>query len=157
MVVEIEVKVGNNALPLLAHLDLKRAHGEMASYMIREMGIMFETQGQSRGHPWVPLSKRYAARKRAAGKTHEILVRSGRLRTSFRPLRVTNRGFRFGTDARSKKTGAPYPVFHDSDEPRTSALPQRKLLRVLPRDLDEFANILRDAFERAAAQGGGSS
>jgi len=146
--VEIRLEVRKNNLPLLTPMDLSKPFARFATYMHGEVDEMFETEGASRGTPWPYLAPSTLAKKSRLGRSLNILVFKGRMKSNFGVLDITPDVLVFGVPDHV----APQAKYHDSDEPRTK-LPRRKLMRVTPNDLVTIERFTAGHFE-ATAEGG---
>lgn len=142
MTVSFNVDVRLPAVEALAGYRPTGALRKMAAYFVREMADMFESEGASRGHPWAPLSPRYAAAKARAGRSPKVLHRRGLLRASFLPggsghiADLSEDTLVFGS-----RLARPKPAWHDRGTSRT---PERPLLRPIPRDLEELTLLVEE-------------
>lgn len=143
MTARIEVRVVRNRIPALLAADWTVPHNRIAAYFIREWNEMFATTGASRGHKWQELTASTLIQKAKAGRSTEIMQRTGFLRASGRPLVVSTIGLDFGTDVS-------YAKYHDSDKTRKlkasggPRLPQRKLAKATRGDAQVSAKVIRD-------------
>jgi phage gpG-like protein len=101
----------------------------------------FALASDSDNSAWPPLAAATVARKRSA----EILVETGRLRTSLTTKggqdhvgEITDRGLTFGTEV-------PYSVFHQLG---TRNMPQRAPVGVPQKRVDELTETITDAAAR---------
>lgn len=124
MFLNVEVTItGGEKLDMLGKLDWNLIWNAVGARLIRKVWDIFDSKGSLLGMPWPPLAPSTVERKARQGLSPEILVgETGNLRTHWGIIQIDNRGMIWGS-------GVPYSKYHDSDEPRTSNLPQRKLYK----------------------------
>lgn len=143
--IEITVTANPERLGALRDASLMTPLAHVGAYFTREWQTMFDTAGASRESQWPELAPSTLIRKAKTGKSTEILQGRGRLRASGRVLHLGRYDMAFGTTVR-------YAKYHDSDAARTR-LPQRKLLRILPRDVQLIEQEIAAHLQRVANGG----
>lgn len=78
--------------------DQRPGWAKVARHLETVVDRQFDSEGRYlNGRRWAPLSPPYAVKKKAAGFSGGILTRTGRLRRSFRTIRVTKNRLVFGS------------------------------------------------------------
>jgi phage gpG-like protein len=123
----------------------------MAQYAAYYQQQNFADQGVTFGDEWPPLAPSTIDEKKRLGYPDTPLVRTGNLRDAIGHTIV------MGTDGISVTVGiskaqVPYAVYHDSNEPRKSRLPQRVLVAVTDEEEDELMQLLKEWFADGTGQ-----
>lgn len=82
---------------------------------------VFDTEGGAIGERWQALKPKYLAQKTAAGYPPDILVRTGKMKKSFKTL--------YKADHAEVWNAATYFKYHQSDKPR-KVLPRRVMMKL---------------------------
>ena len=82
---------------------------------------VFDTEGGAIGERWQPLKPSYLAQKKADGYPADTLVRTGKMRKSFKTL--------YKADSAEVWNAATYFKYHQSDKPR-KVLPRRVMMKL---------------------------
>lgn len=132
----VALRVRSNNFTNLETMTYPHAFNKTSAYFAREFDRMFTSEGASRGHPWKPLSRAYAAQKARRGYSPKILHRKGILRASHTTLSITQHSLTYGWPATITHARA-----HDKG---TKWLPSRPLIVILPRDVERIGRFFRD-------------
>ena len=131
--------------------DLSEPYGEIADdFRDVYMQDVFASEGAVNGEAWAPLSPGYAAQKERAFPGQPLMIRTGDLADS---LMGGAGGIRTITaDTLILGTSISYAKYHNSDAPRKSNLPQRKLIRPPAEVRTRWIKIIQAALVKAARE-----
>ena len=107
-------------------------------------GDVFETQGAAIDENWSPLSKAYAYAKAKKYPGKGILEATGAMRSGFMTL--------WRPDMAAVWNEVAYFKYHQSNQPRTSNLPRRVMMKLANTQREQVVRIFNTYFQEVVAR-----
>ena len=111
---------------------------QVGSFLLKTFKQNFDTEGRTLGVPWQSLKPSTVAQKQRLGYPSNILVRTGRLKESFKA--------KAGSFSVVISNPTPYFVYHQSKAPR-SKLPRRVMMRLDEKRKQEIVKIFQGSIQ----------